>query len=606
MQLTNELNPSPPPLPKTSVKMRPPRWMMFSALPIGGISMLAAILLSLGGSKAVEQDGSYAVVQRGILPITVTEGGRLKAVHVENIVSEVEGTARIITLVPENIVITPQDVADGKILIEMDASSLRERLTQQEIQLAAVTSSYTQAKEGYDIQVNQNESDIQAGELRMKFARMDYERYVGAAIAATLTADNVDCGKLIDDTDLGGQALQDKRRNETAIDMADEELKRAKVTCKFDDQLLASGYVSQDTYDGDKLALKQREVALEQAQLALNLFRGFEFPKQVMLLLANLDESTRELERINARARANLARAEAARQNAQSNYVLQKGYTEKLRVQVDKCIIRAKKPGLVTYAKAGRDQRAVEEGADVRERQALIIIPDLSEMACELKIHETRALKVKLDQPCTITLDAIPGKQYEGRVAKVSVLATSLNWPNVNQKVYPTDVSINMKDKDADANLKPEVAAKVEITIARLENVLSVPVQAVFPRDGGQFCYVKDGNDLEARSVKTGMSSESFIQILEPELRPDGSLKSGVKEGEFVLLYAPTPLPPLPAEYDKVAVAEKAPAAATPAAAPTEAAAPADDAKAQKADKADKAGKTEGQPRGDRRRSKEG
>ena len=92
-------------------------------------------------------------------------------------------------------------------------------------------------------------------------------------------------------------------------------------------------------------------------------------------------------------------------------------------------------------------------------------------------------------------------------------------------KVYLTTVAI----QDTEEWIKPGMSAKVEIMVNRLEDCTYVPVQAVSPEADKQVCYVARGGNVEKRVVEIGDFNDEFIQI-----------KSGVSEGEQVLLRRPT------------------------------------------------------------------
>src|SRR5882672_5261041 len=99
--------------------------------------------------------------------------------------------------------------------------------------------------------------------------------------------------------------------------------------------------------------------------------------------------------------------------------------------QLEKCTLRAKKTGLVVYGGARDDQfyyggeERIREGASVRERQAIITIPDLTRMSVNVKIHESYIKKVKKGQKARMTVDAFPDDILTGEVTKVGVLPDS-------------------------------------------------------------------------------------------------------------------------------------------------------------------------------------
>ncbi len=54
----------------------------------------------------------------------------------------------------------------------------------------------------------------------------------------------------------------------------------------------------------------------------------------------------------------------------------------------------------------------IEEGATVRERQAIIIFPDVENMKIDARIHESKISRVIVGQPVEISIDALPNDPY--------------------------------------------------------------------------------------------------------------------------------------------------------------------------------------------------
>ena len=124
-------------------------------------------------------------VKRGNLDIAVLEGGSIEALESQEIRSEVKGHqgTKILSIVEEGYRVTEDDVANKKLLVELDSSELDEKLKNQQIQIESTAASLIEAQKSYEIQLNQNESDIQTAALESKFARMDLEKYLGAELA---------------------------------------------------------------------------------------------------------------------------------------------------------------------------------------------------------------------------------------------------------------------------------------------------------------------------------------------------------------------------------------------------------------------------------------
>jgi RND family efflux transporter MFP subunit len=540
--------------------------------------------------------------RRADLPITITEGGSLKALTSEVIKCEVEGSATIIALVPEGTIITDEDVANKKVLVELDSSELRERLTSQEIVYANAEADFEAAKENFEITKSEGESNIKNGELNVKFGRMDLEHYVGQRLCADALAEKVDLVKLADrlftkaraerrviegevtkavaeveaalaappddkpgppprpgeggtkperkddrlatvtqpqDAEvLGGEALQTARGHDAKIELAIERFKRAADELIWTARLEKKGFVSHNELEADQLALKSSLIDLQQELSARELFLRYEFPKKAEEFLSLYRERGKELDRVKARSRAATAQAEAKLKSAEATYEVQKAKYEKLEKQVEKCVIRAAKPGLVVYATTGAHWRSrgepIEEGTTVRERQEIIKLPDISTLAVETKVHESVVDKVKVGMPANIRIDAFESLRLKGKVHKVAILPdSSSRWMNPDLKQYDTEVSID----GVHANLKPGMSAEVEILVGTVEDALLVPVQAVGTRAGKSVVYVVTRGVEQEREVELGESNERFVAVL-----------SGMEAGEKILLEAPQALA---AEDDK-------------------------------------------------------
>lgn len=132
----------------------------------------------------VINEGTTFVVKRGPLEVTVLESGTIEALESTEIKSEVEGETKILSIVDEGYTITEEDVTKGLVLVELDSTDLVERQVQQELQFQNAVAAYTEAREQFTIQKNQNDSDIMSSELAVKFALMDLEKYLGADVAA--------------------------------------------------------------------------------------------------------------------------------------------------------------------------------------------------------------------------------------------------------------------------------------------------------------------------------------------------------------------------------------------------------------------------------------
>src|SRR5437773_5172241 len=163
---------------------RQPRWR------IGAVLLILAMgfVLLRGGAKSAG-GGVTFVVRRGPFDISVLEGGSIQALESQEIKCEVrvgyQGT-KILKIVEEGYQVTEDDVKTNKVLVKLDSSDLQKQIIQQEIQYQSAVASLTDAQQGYEIQLNQNISDIKAAEQKARFARMDFDKFLGDTVTQNI------------------------------------------------------------------------------------------------------------------------------------------------------------------------------------------------------------------------------------------------------------------------------------------------------------------------------------------------------------------------------------------------------------------------------------
>jgi HlyD family secretion protein len=518
------------------------------------VSGLVAATVSKDVRSSGPAGGTFTA-RRSDLIITVSEGGSIRAHKSVEYRCQVErrgAEVTIVSIVPPGTVVTQKDVDDGLVLVKLDSSQLEEQLIAERMELAGDRQNATSEKEAYDIQVIQNESDIAAGELRVRFALMDLQKYLGAEMAAKLTEDVNDAVNLSahvapfltevkqDPNVLAGSAAsQELKRFQDDIVLAVGNLRTAEATLIGTEKLHDANYVSDLDLQRDRLTVTNRKFSEENARVSLDLFWRYDFPKNAEQYLSDYIETKRELERTYAQCRSRLAQATARRANADERYRAQEVRVAELERQIEYCTIRAKAPGLVIYGTGGsgdafRAMRGrsgggggiIAEGETVFEGQTILSMPDTTSWVAEISVHETEVDKVRPGQPATIVMDAFPDQILQGRVLEVAPLPDQQRgWMNPDLKVYQTLISI----EGVNDFLKTRMSCKTEILVRRLNDVVVVPIQVVANRRGRKVCYVlSPQGSAEEREVQTGAFNDTFVQIV-----------SGLEEGEQVLLNPP-------------------------------------------------------------------
>ena len=169
----------------------------------------------------------------------------------------------------------------------------------------------------------------------------------------------------------------------------------------------------------------------------------------------------------------------------------------------------------------------IDEGAKVYKRQKILTLPDMSQMKLEVRVHEADAERIKPGLPANVTVAGIGAeldgasddasrvsaapKVFKGRVTKIAALADSRNRHlNPDLREFTTEIMLD----EQDPRLKPGMTAQAEIYVDHVEDVLAVPIQAVYGQGGKSYVYLDDGGGEPVhREVELGASSSTFVDV---------------------------------------------------------------------------------------------
>ncbi len=441
------------------------------------------------------------VAKRGPLTISVLESGTISPQEQIVLRNEVEGRTTIVSLVPDG-----SKVKKGDLLVELDASTLKDLIIDQDIMVQRAEAAYIGATESLAVIENQAKSDIDIAKLTLRFARQDLQQYVD------------------------GIYPKDVNELTARIRLSEEDLKRAEDVNDWSKRLYEEKYLSETEYLADKLTVQRRKLERDVANSNLDLLSNFTYHRQIEQFTSDVNQADMALERTERKASADVVQAKADLRAKELEYNRQQEKLKKTEDQLSKTTIYAPQDGTVVYATSGGgrhfDRRdPMDIGVEVQERQDLIKLPTADSMKAEVNIHETSLEKVRVGLPAVITVDALAGKKFLSRVERIAPMPDArMMWANPDLKVYPTDIYL----EDGDSELRTGMSCKAEIIIAQYEDTVYIPVQAVLRVAGQPTVYVvKDGAYTE-RAVEIGLDDNKMIRIA-----------SGLEEGEVVLMTPP-------------------------------------------------------------------
>ncbi|SDN18149.1 efflux RND transporter periplasmic adaptor subunit [Allokutzneria albata] len=146
-----------------------------------------------------------------------------------------------------------------------------------------------------------------------------------------------------------------------------------------------------------------------------------------------------------------------------------------------------------------------------------IVLSDLVNFQVKANIAEIDISRLKAGQDATVTINALPDKQFPAKVNQIDLT------PTTSGNVVQYGVTLNL-DQVPDG-LKPGQSASVQVVVAKVDNALTVPSFAVQSTGGTHRVTVWSNGQQTLRTVQVGVKGEQSTQIT-----------SGLTEGELVVI----------------------------------------------------------------------
>lgn len=261
-----------------------------------------------------------------------------------------------------------------------------------------------------------------------------------------------------------------------------------------------------------KYAMEEAEITLEQSK--------YESPAVIRQAQISLDKAQREYNQAvqSYELKVEQSKVTIRQRSIQLNKRIRR--KEEILAAKQKLTIRAPKSGMVIYRKE-RDGTKKKEGSRIQLWRDPVVatLPDLSELISKTYVNEIDISKVKEDQHVDIGVDAFPELSFTGKVLQVANIGEQL--PKADARVFEVTIILN----ETDPKLRPSMTTSNSIVTNSFENVLYVPLEAVYSNDSLTYVYKK--NNVK-RLVLLGEENENKVII-----------EKGLKEGERVYLSKP-------------------------------------------------------------------
>jgi HlyD family secretion protein len=295
-----------------------------------------------------------------------------------------------------------------------------------------------------------------------------------------------------------------------------------------------SGIAAADaSYKSAQADLVQQKANLEKAKLDYGrgegLYKDGLIPKQDYdQRKTAYDAAAAAVESANARVLQLKAQMSQSRAMMDQN----KAVLTRTRDVLNKTTYTSPIDGIVSYLPVRLGEYVVP-GIQNSNGSFLMTLSDMSVVTAEVKVDETDIVNVRMGQDADVTIDAVPGKTFHGKVTEIgsqavlrsSGLATTQSTTSTQEaKDFKVVVTLDSPPE----NLRPGLSTTAKIKTAEKKSVVAIPIQAL---------AVRSRKDLDeaAKNAKNQKGGGSSVSLAAPPPAAPGDPKKDEVQGVFVV-----------------------------------------------------------------------
>lgn len=468
------------------------KWMT-----VAGVVVLLLLLIRCVRSTPGESSVAAlsAPVKRGPLVITVRGSGEIRAKDANKIVPQIKRMAALSYLVTEG-----QSVQSNEVVARFNTDEAERRLSDGESALSSAEQNLLTAQTELEIQRMDAATNLKLAEQTLASAQRELEKL------------------------RQGDAPLERRNAELKVATTTSKAERTRKRYAEIKDLLTEGFVTEDQVEEERIGAETAEVEKETAQVELQLYNQYTMPLKQATAENAVAKAETELEKTRKQNEVQVRSREQAVQVAQRNLDRAKYELGQAKDELGALEVKAPAAGVVTYGDPENPWRRGEivVGANLSPGQVLMTIPGVANMQAVINVPEADVHRVRKEQPVTVTVEALPGRTFAGKIAMVAEVANAGGWWGSAVKEFKVDITL-----DDARDLKPGFSCDAEIVTDVVGEALQVPVQAVF-QEGEEYVVYREGKRQPRTKVTIGRASNTQVEIT-----------AGLEEGDRVLLSIP-------------------------------------------------------------------
>lgn len=162
--------------------------------------------------------------------------------------------------------------------------------------------------------------------------------------------------------------------------------------------------------------------------------------------------------------------------------------------------------------------QTVSGAAGFNSGTEVMSIANLNDMVVNAHVNQADVVRLQVGRDVEIQAESVPGTKMRGVVERVAPQAVIKN----GIKGFAARIAI----KEIDPRIRPGMTALLSIPVSSADNVLAIPLAAVFSERGERYVFVKNGDDtFERRDIILGVADYAFAEVVQ-----------GLSAGEIVSL----------------------------------------------------------------------
>lgn len=227
-----------------------------------------------------------------------------------------------------------------------------------------------------------------------------------------------------------------------------------------------------------------------------------EAERQKKLQKKNLS-SEEAVDKADGEARAQKAACDAARATAE----VSRAKLNVIQAELDRTRLTAPFAGVVAEVNGEIGEFVTPSPVGIPTPPAVDLM-DISCIYVSAPIDEVDAPRIRMNMDANISLDALPGQIFNGKVKRIAPYVLE-----VEKQARTVSVEVNFLCQQDCENMLPGYSADIEVILDESENVLRLPTEALL--EGNKVLVFAADGILEQRAIKTGLSNWEWTQVAE-------------------------------------------------------------------------------------------